>query len=253
MLLKHIQERGGNVLTGTAELLWNKMMFEPFHELLNNRDYYGYNIWDENAPLYKQAWQGMRHMFGNQSPMSMTGAQQAARLSGHEFPGVKESFEHPDRLLDALRAKGVDMSLLGFGPAPAYVEKTGIQNRIAYLYSQHVAPVSKPHSDEENSVQKMAVRTAIMIAKRDKDQQLLAEARERGRSIGMTPKYMSEIGKTPTDVYLFSRLPEDDQRSLLQNGSEEDRSRYLRHAHMKVRAEFSRARYAPQEGLPNVQ
>jgi len=246
MLLKHIQERGGNVLSGMGEMVWNKLMFEPFHELLNNRNYYGYNIWDENAPIYKQAWQALKHTMGDQNPMSITGAQQAARLSGREFPGIRESYEHPDRLLDALRAKGVDMSLLGFGPAPSYVEKSAMQNRIGYLYREHVAAVSKPQADEENSREKMAVRTAIMIAKRDKDQDMLGLAREKGKELGMSPKYMADIGKTPTDVYLFSRLPEDDQRSLLHGATPEETDRYLRHAHLKVRQEINRARYAPQ-------
>jgi len=158
MLMKHIQERGGNVLTGTAEMVWNKLMFEPFNELMNNRDYYGYNIWDENAPIYKQVWQGMRHMWGDQSPMTLAGAKHAAQLSGKEFPSLTDAVTHPNKLLDALKAKGVDLSMLGFGPAPAYVEKSSIQNRIGYLYRQHVAPGSRPHADEENSEEKMAVR-----------------------------------------------------------------------------------------------
>lgn len=246
MLIKHVQERGGNVLSGAGEMIWNKMMLEPFTELMNNRDYYGYNIWDENAPIYKQIWQALHHTFGDQNPMALSGAQQAARLSGHEFPSTKEAIEHPDRLLDALRAKGVDLSILGFGPAPSYVEKSSIQNRIGYLYRQHVAPVSKPNADEETSVDKMAVRTAIMIAKRDKDSEMLNLARERGRALGMTPKYLADIGKTPTDVYLFSRLPDADQRSLLADASSEERARYLQHAHLKVRQEINRARLAPQ-------
>jgi len=189
----------------------------------------------------------MRHgLFGESSPMTFSGAGQAARLSGKEFPSAKEAIEHPDRLMDALRAKGVDMSFLGFGPAPSYVEKSAIQNRIGYLYREHVAPVSKPQAEDKNSKEKMAVRTAIMIGKRDKDADMINLARERGRAIGLTPKYMANIGKTPTDVYLFSRLPDEDQRSLLRNASEEEQSRYFRHAHLKVRQEINRARYAPQ-------
>src|SRR5205085_1780600 len=62
MLAKHVQERGGNWLTGSYEMLMNKLMFGPFHELLNNRTYYGYNIWDENAPINQQIWQGLKHV-----------------------------------------------------------------------------------------------------------------------------------------------------------------------------------------------
>ena len=247
MLLKHVQERGGNWLTGTAEMIYNKMLFEPFHELLNNRDYYGTNIWDENAPIYQQIWQGISHTFGNESPMAISGAKHAAQLSGKEFPSFSEALSNPSKLLDALNAKGVDMSMLGFGPAPAYVEKSAIQNRINYLYGQHVAPSSRPHQDEDNTAEKMAIRSAIMIAKRDKDSDMLALARERGRAIGLSPKYMADLGKTPTDVYLFSRLPNEDQVSILHQASPEERSRYMPHAHQKVRIEINRERYAPQQ------
>ncbi len=252
MLLKHIQERGGNILTGTGEMIYNKLMIEPFRELMTNRDYYGYNIWDENAPIYKQMWQATSHMFlGEGGPMSVSGARHAADLSGQPFPSLKEAMDNPDKLLNALKAKGVDLSLMGFGPAPAYVEKNAIQNRISYLYGQHVAPASKPHADEANSHEKMAVRTAIMIAKRDQDSSLMAEARERGRALGLSPHYMASIGRTPTDVYLFSRLPIDDQRSLLRDASPEDRSRYLPHANRQLKQEINRARYAPAAGTDN--
>ena len=241
MLLKHIQERGGDWLTGTAELLWNKLMFEPFSELLNNRDYYGYNIWDENAPKYQQIWQGLRHTFGDQNPMALSGAKHAADLSGKPLPSASEAIEHPDRLIEALRAKGVDMSFLGFGPAPAYVEKSSIQNRISYLYGRHVAPEARPFAQSEHANEKMSIRTAMMIAKRDHDSDALEAARERGKAIGLTSKYMNKIGSTPTDIYLFSRLPVEDQKSILNQASPEEKQRYIRHANKSIRWESNGA------------
>jgi len=59
-------------------------------------------------------------------------------------------------------------------------------------------------------------------------------------------KAMADIGKTPTDVYLFGRLPPDDQRSPLRNATPEEQARYLPKAHLLVRQEINRARYAPQ-------
>ena len=230
MLVKHVQERGGNIMTGTAEMIWNKMMFEPFSELLNNRNYYGCNVWDENAPVYKQIWQGIRHTFGDQSPMTFSGAKHAADLSGKPFPTLSEAWNDPSKLTDAMRSRGVDMSFLGFGPAPAYVEKSGIQNRIGYLYKQHVASESRPFAQGEHSDEKMSVRTAILNAKRDRDSAALTTARKRGIAIGLTPTYMNKIGSTPTDVYLFSRLPIEDQRSLLSQASPEEKQRYIPHA-----------------------
>ena len=75
MLMKHIQEHGGNILAGAREMLWTKLMFEPFKEIWENRDYFGYNIRDENAPWYKQVWQTIAHSFGDLTPISVSSAQ----------------------------------------------------------------------------------------------------------------------------------------------------------------------------------
>ena len=32
-----------------------------------NRNYYGFNIWDENAPWYKRVFQAVRHLWGDQA------------------------------------------------------------------------------------------------------------------------------------------------------------------------------------------
>jgi hypothetical protein len=40
-------------VAGAREMLSTKLMLEPVKEILENRDYYGYNIYDENAP---QGW-----------------------------------------------------------------------------------------------------------------------------------------------------------------------------------------------------
>ena len=72
MLIKHIQEHGGNILMGGLEMVWSKMMFEPFTEIWENRDYYGYNIRDENAPWYKQVWQTIVNGLGGMIPISVS-------------------------------------------------------------------------------------------------------------------------------------------------------------------------------------
>jgi hypothetical protein len=221
MLQKHIQEAGG-VISGASEMLGNKLMFEPFKELLNNRDYYGFNIWDENAPWYQQTWQALKHTFSEQtSPMGVSGAEHAAELSGKPF-----RWNDPSTWKDSLTAKGVGESVAGFGPAPAYVEKTPIQNRISRLYQDHVAPASSPEEKGENFRNKMAVRTEIMVARQNKDQAAEQAARAEGLKIGLTPKYMNAIGKEPTDVYLFSRLPAADQVAIMRRADPDEYKRY---------------------------
>jgi hypothetical protein len=74
----------------------------------------------------------------------------------------------------------------------------------------------------------MAVKQAIVIAKRDKDSEALRKAYDRGKAIGLSPKYMGKIGTSPTDVYLFSSLPKADQAALLRQATPEERKTYCR-------------------------
>src|SRR6267378_7354191 len=126
-------------------MLWTKLMFEPFREIWENRDYYGYNIRDENAPWYKQTWQTISHMFGDTTPISVSSAQRALDTGG-------------------TWSKDVPLAIAGFGPAPSYAEKTATQNRIAFLFREHVAPASRPEEEGETSRERMRARTQLLTA-----------------------------------------------------------------------------------------
>jgi len=71
-----MQEHGGGnggVLAGGKDMLLSKMLFGPFIELMNNRNYFGQEIWDTNAPGYQQVQQALRHIVSQQlSPMSVS-------------------------------------------------------------------------------------------------------------------------------------------------------------------------------------
>jgi hypothetical protein len=51
---------------------------------------------------------------------------------------------------------------------------------------------------------------------------------------------MNKIGREATDIYLFSRLPNSDQKAILNQATPEERKRYFPKAHQAVRAEFYR-------------
>ena len=62
MFQKHAQEHGGGiggVLAGGKDMLLSKMLFEPIHELWNNRNYFGSEIWDTNASGFQQLMQAL--------------------------------------------------------------------------------------------------------------------------------------------------------------------------------------------------
>jgi hypothetical protein len=240
--MKHIQEHGRNILAGVGEMLWTKLMFEPLKEILENRDYFGYNIRDENAPWYKQVWQTIAHSFGDLTPISVSSAQHALDTGG-------------------TMTKDVPLAILGFGPAPGYVEKSAIQNRIAYLYGEHVAPASRPEEEGETSRERMRARTQLLTAIHDRRKAIgegadqatvkkldnaVAEASRNARAAGYTPAGIARIISTPSDVSMFSRLPEADQRAILRQASDQEFERYVTHAHMKIRAQAREERRGDQ-------
>jgi len=216
MLIKHIQEHGGNIITGLGEMVWSKMMFEPIREIWNNRDYYGYNVRDENAPFYTQAWQTIRHGFGDQTPISISSAQRALDTGG-------------------TWSKDVVLAALGFGPAPAYVEKSAIQNRISYLYNEHVAPQSKTYQEGEVSHEKMRARTRLLMALQSKDPEQIKQAKADALKAGYSNNAVGAIGRIPSDVFLFSKLPPADQEAILRQASPKEFDRYIGHAQQKLR------------------
>lgn len=225
MAIKHIEEQGGGLggtLRGMEEMLWNKMMFQPFTEIAENRDYWGYEIFDPHAPLFKQMLQVAEGFFSDQgAPISIAGAKRARDLSGTWWD------------------KSVPLSVLGFGPAPAYAERSAIENRIRYLYQDHVAALKKPYAQEAIDSQKRQAVEELKLALQKNDLQAAAEARKKAMEAGAKPKYLTASKlNVPSTYYLFSRLGEIDQRAMLEQMSPAERNNYRRYAKQKLRREF---------------
>jgi hypothetical protein len=228
MLMKHIQEQGGGVggaVNGLAEMYYNKMMFQPFKELAENKDYFGYPLWDENAPLYKKAYQFAAKELKNQMlPMTASGADRAATLG------------------NSWTDKGVPLAFLGFGPAPAYVERTAIENHIQHLYGKYVAPSTRPFAAEENDQIKREAKDELRLALQRGDTEAAQAAREKAKAAGANSKYLtqSKLNQKST-FYLFSRLPEEIQRQVLEDASPAEVQAYRKYAGRKVRRDFPAA------------
>jgi len=206
-------------------------MFEPLKEILENRDYYGYNIRDENAAWYKQTWQTIAHMFGDTTPISVSSAQRALDTGG-------------------TWSKDVVLAVLGFGPAPSYAERSAIQNRISFLYNEHVAPQSRTYQEGEVSHEKMRARTRLLQALHSKDPEAIKQAKAEAIKAGYSAEAVGHIGRTPSDVYLFSRLPEADQQAILRQANKEEFERYIGHAHVKLRVPMRQERGGKQTEAP---
>ena len=60
-------------------------------------------------------------------------------------------------------------------------------------------------------------------------------ASRNARQTGYTPTAIARIISTPSDVFMFSKLREADQRAILRQASDQEFDRYVTHAHQKIR------------------
>jgi hypothetical protein len=70
----------------------------------------------------------------------------------------------------------------------------------------------------------------------------------RGRPV--TPNAIQRIVGTPSDVSMFSKLPEADQQAILRQANKEEFERYIGHAHMKLRKPMRDERVGNQAEPP---
>lgn len=207
MALKNIEEKQ-SVVGGLSQMLYHKMLFQPFFEMGGNKDYFGNQIYDENAPAFKQAWQFGKHLVTDQlSPMSISGAKRALQLSGK-----------PHTTLDVLKQIGdrdVVLPFLGFGPAPAYASKSSLENRIMYLFKRYVAPEAKSFETGAKSVEKSEARTAYLGAMQRGDQAAKLAAAKKLAELGVATKEINKLQPGGSVQYMFQRLPAPDQKELL--------------------------------------
>lgn len=233
MAAKHIQEKD-SVLGGLKEMLWNKSMFEPFHEMYNNRDYYGYNIMDENSPWYKKAYQMGSFVLSDQfSPITISGAKRALQASG--------KWDDKDSLLTKgqklLSNQESGLAFLGFGPAPAYASKSAAQNRLAHLFQQYVSPSERPQADKKTMEDRRDARAQYMLATQSKDPERITAAAKHLADLGVKSAQIRKIQPGTSDLYLYQRLPQTIQVDFLKDLSAEDFKRYYPKSNKATKAD----------------
>lgn len=243
MAMKNIEEKQ-SVTGGLMQMLYHKMLFQPFFEMGGNKDYFGNQIYDENAPAFKQAYQFGKHLVTDQlSPMSVSGAKRALQLSGKPYKGLEPFKQLTDR--------DVVLPFLGFGPAPAYASKSPLENRIMYLFKRYVAPEAKSFETGAKSVEKSEARTAYLGAIQRGDDKAKMEAAKKLASLGVATKEINKLQPGGSMQYMFQRLPAPDQKELLlRHMSKEEFKTYFPKAQKKLRGDpelvaQARRYYAP--------
>jgi hypothetical protein len=227
MAAKHIQERN-SVVGGLTQMLYNKMLFQPFVEMAQNKDYFGTQMYDEDAPFYKQVMQAVPNILKQQlQPMSMVGSERARELSGKPTDAAW-ALKHP---LD----EDVLMPFLGFGPAPGYASKSPMDNRIMYEFGRFVKPELKYFEAGAKAKDKSAARNEYLAAKQKNDPAAIGAAINKMRELGMKNQEIKNLQPGGSTLYMFQRLPQEVKKQLLLEMNPEEFLNYWKKTPKAVR------------------
>jgi hypothetical protein len=112
-------------------------------DVLNNRDYYGYEIRNPNDNAVNQAGQVSKYVLKSFEPFWIQGAVKAGKA------GV-----NPGRIA---------APYVGVMPAPAYITRSAIQNEISELYHKRTGDRTKPYEAREADETKRAAHDASQM------------------------------------------------------------------------------------------
>ena len=77
--------------------------------------------------------------------------------------------------------------------------------------------------------------TAVLLYPALIDPEAIKQAKADAIKAGYSNAAVGAIGRTPSDVFLFSKLPEADQQAILRQANKDEFERYIGHAHMKLK------------------
>lgn len=144
-------------------------LFSMINDVLKNKDYYGYEIRNPHGSTLEQSGQVGKYVIKSFEPFWTRGLRKA-----HESGGQAPEMVAP---------------YFGVMPAPAYISRTAMQNKIAELYRLRTGDRVKPHGTENS-------------AKRNAS------------------------NKSKLDVYMWEHLPASDKKALRKEMNSSERSRY---------------------------
>lgn len=197
-------------------------------EVWNNRDYFGRQVYDENAAWNVQIEQMFKHvLLGGFVPISATG-----QVSGPP--------QTPSQLA---------LSLAGFTRAPAYVEEPGIQGRIKNAYHNLHPDDVMAYGDLPKHDLLQQAKEYYLNYQRTKDpvqyQGFVSAIQQYahlypyaiGRGAGELKKEIRSWNYPP-EALEFQSLDVETQRKILQESSPADQATYIRYAHPEIRETF---------------
>jgi hypothetical protein len=96
----------------------------------------------------------------------------------------------------------------------------------------------------------MRARTRLLQALHSKDPEAIKQAKADAIKAGYSVAAVGAIGRTPSDVFLFSKLREADQQAILRQANKDEFERYIGHAHTKLRGPMREERAGKRTEAP---
>jgi hypothetical protein len=215
MAEKHVQE-ADSVPWGLAGLVWNKLVISPFTQLAKNQDYYGNNIWTPDGPVWQKGYEFMKNWLGpTLMPMALDGAIRAYKNSN----ATGEDW--------ATTARNSGLSILGFSPAPKYVEKTPLENFISNQFQRYAAPKEKTEAAGEKTKALGELRQQLLVAKQRDDHERMQDLAQQWFKAGGTRQGLGNaMMGIESSVSMFRSLPADVQQTVMDRATPEEQTKY---------------------------
>jgi len=190
-------------------------IFRLNYELLTNKNFYGVDIRDPNAPIFQQMEQLGQHLFEQGVlPISIS------------------SFLRHRKVTSKTDLANSVLPFVGFSIAPGYVTKTPIQKEIFDLFRKRIGGSQRTRKQWDDYQKRAEVKRLIAIGK---PKEALAEFLKLQKE-GLIPRdtkwtTYKRTYMTPSDIRAFGRLPKEDQDYLWEKMTPEERLKYKKHYH----------------------
>lgn len=219
-LVNHVQKQGW--VGGPVSMIQNKAnpILTTLADIWSNKDFYGYEIHDQNATAATQAAQVFGYILSNNfSPISIKGAIAAAPTTG---------------------TPGIIASIAGFNPAPAYIAETDMQTKIFATLDERTGG-AKPLASQAAANAKTNIKKLYQSGNTSSANSALTVAIAAGyiKQTGLTT-FMKDAD-LPGDVLAFKDLAQfpSDQQALLAQMNESDLQRYAQYAAASIKQNLS--------------
>jgi hypothetical protein len=221
-IAKHMENEG--IGAGLSQTAINKLSpaLSLMWDFWEGSNYFGEEFRDPNGTIVQKTQQTLAFAFKEILPISVTSMQKGT---------------------ESLTPKKVALSVGGFSPAPRYVTETTAEGRITALYKKYFGAQRKPYERVALSKTGRELRELYM---RGNTQEYYSKLREATEKFELTAEERNKLvtaTKSKIDPYveMFSVLPWQRQKLLLDEMPPEERAKYLPHSN----AEHLRRKYQP--------